>query len=187
MKLLFSKYLIILKFFASLLLLSCAGLALAQDASRFRPWTGATPSLALKDTEGKARDLNDYRGKVVIVNFMATWCVPCVEEMPSLQKLREKLRSKGLEVIAVNTGESEAKVTKFAQDLRIKFPVLLDPEEDIKAAWKVYGIPATFIVGTDGKIAYRVLGEIDWIGAESVTIIESLLPSALKTNRAALH
>jgi peroxiredoxin len=183
-KLLFSKYLILLKFFSLLLLLSCAGFASAQDAYRFKPWSGATPPLVLKDIDGKAFDLNNYRGKVVIVNFMATWCVPCVEEMPSLQKLRERLRGKGLEVVAVNTGESESKVSQFAKDLRIKFPVLMDPEEDVKAAWKVYGIPATFIVGTDGKIAYRVLGEIDWLETESVALIESLLPAALKTNRA---
>ncbi len=167
-----------------MVLLSCANFSSAQEASRFRTWSGPTPSLALKDTEGKARNLNDYRGKVVIVNFMATWCSPCVEEMPSLQKLRERFRGRGLEVIAVNTGESESKVSKFAQDLRIKFPVLVDTEEDVKAAWKVYGIPATFIVGTDGKITHRVLGEIDWLDDEPVALIESLLPSEQKTKRA---
>jgi thiol-disulfide isomerase/thioredoxin len=165
-------------------LLSCASFTLAQDAFRFRPWNDATPPLVLKDLDGKSFDLNKFRGKVVIVNFMATWCVPCVEEMPSLQKLRERLRGKGLEVVAVNTGESESKVSQFAQNLRIKFPVLLDPEEDVKAAWKVYGIPATFIVGTDGKIAYRVLGEIDWLDTEAVALIESLLPAEQKIKRA---
>jgi peroxiredoxin len=186
-KSLFSNYLIILKFFTALVLLSCASISLAQDTSRFRPWNGPTPSLALKDTDGKARDLNDYRGKVVIVNFMATWCGPCLEEMPSLQKLRERFRSKGLEVIAVNTGETESKASKFAQDLRIKFPVLVDQESDAKDAWKVNGIPATFLVDTSGKIAYRVLGEIDWLDDEPVALIEGLLPTGQKTNRAALE
>ncbi|MGB8598787.1 MAG: TlpA disulfide reductase family protein [Burkholderiales bacterium] len=173
-----------MKYLPAMLLLSCVGLSIAQDAFRFRPWSGDTPPLVLKDLDGKLFDLSKYRGKVVIVNFMATWCGPCVEEMPSLQKLREQFRGKGLEVIAVNTGESEAKVSQFAQNLRIKFPVLLDPDEEVKAAWKVYGIPATFIVGTDGKIAYRVLGEIDWLEAESVSLIESLLPEEQKIKRA---
>lgn len=183
MKLLLDKYLIQLRFFYVLVLLSCAAIAAAQDPSRFRPWSGVTPPLALKDIDGKARDLNDYRGKVVIVNFMATWCGPCVEEMPSLQKLRERFRGKGLEVIAVNTGESESKASKFAQDLRIKFPVLVDQESDAKDAWKVMGIPATFIVGTDGKIAYRILGEVDWLDEEPVALVESLLPAEQKIKR----
>jgi thiol-disulfide isomerase/thioredoxin len=186
-KLLHSKHLIILKFFSILLALICASFSSAQEPSRFRPWTGATPSLALKDLDGKTRNLNDFRGKVVVVNFMATWCGPCVEEMPSLQKLRERYRGKGLEVIAVNTGEAETKVSNFAQGLKIKFPVLLDIEEDAKAAWKVYGLPATFIVDTEGKIAYRVLGEIDWVDDEPVALIQNLLPTAQKINRAGLH
>jgi thiol-disulfide isomerase/thioredoxin len=184
-KLLFSKYLILLNLFSILLALVCASFSFAQEPSRFRPWTGATPSLALKDLDGKTRNLNDYRGKVVVVNFMATWCGPCVEEMPSLQKLRERYRGKGLEVIAVNTGEAESKVSDFAQGLKIKFPLLLDTEEDAKAAWKVYGLPATFIVDADGKIAYRVLGEMDWLSDEPVTLIESLLPAEQKIKRAA--
>ncbi len=159
----------------------------AQEPSRFRPWTGDTPSLSLKDLTGKQRDLADYRGKVVVVNFMATWCGPCREEMPSLQILRERYRGKGLEVIAVNTGEAESKVSQFARELRIGFPVLVDSNEDVKDAWKVRGIPATFIVGPDGKIRYRVLGELDWMDDEPVALIESLMPvSAKNSKRAAL-
>jgi thiol-disulfide isomerase/thioredoxin len=185
-KLLFSKYLIILKFFSLSLMTFCAALSYAQESSRFRPWNGATPSLELKDLDGKSRNLKDYRGKVVVINFMATWCAPCVEEMPSLQTLRERYRGKGLEVIAVNTGEAESKVSQFAQGLKIKFPVLLDTEEDAKAAWKVYGLPATFIVDADGKVAYRVLGEMDWLSDEPVKLIQNLLPDSQKMNRAAV-
>ncbi|MGB8856987.1 MAG: TlpA disulfide reductase family protein [Burkholderiales bacterium] len=167
-----------------LCLFFCAGTTPAQDAYRFRPWDGATPVLKLKDTEGKTRNLEDFRGKVVVVNFMATWCVPCVEEMPSLQALRERFRGKGLEVMAVNAGESEAKVSQFTRDLRIKFPVLLDQDEDAKVAWKVNGIPATFIVEPNGRIVYRVLGEINWLDEEAVALIEKLLPAAQKIKRA---
>jgi peroxiredoxin len=101
--------------------------------------------------------------------------------------LRERYRGKGLEVLAVNAGESESKVSNFAQGLKIKFPVLLDTEEDAKVAWKVYGLPATFIINTDGKIAYRVLGEIDWVSDEPVALIQNLLPAVQKTNRAAIQ
>jgi peroxiredoxin len=174
-----------LKNFSFLAMAFCALNASAQEPSRFRPWSGATPSLELKDLDGKSRNLKDYRGKVVVLNFMATWCGPCVEEMPSLQTLRERYRGKGLEVIAVNTGESESKVSQFAQGLKIKFPVLLDTEEDVKTAWKVYGIPATFILDTDGKIAYRVLGEMDWMADEPVALIQRLLPDEQKIKRAA--
>jgi peroxiredoxin len=169
--------LIYLRFLSLLGVLFCAESAHAQEASRFRSWSGPTPSLVLNDLNGKTRDLNDYRGKVVIVNFMATWCGPCIEEMPSLQTLRERFRSRGLEVIAVSTGEAEAKVSKFVRDLHIDFPVLVDADEVSKSAWKIRGIPASFIVDSSGKIVYRILGEIDWLDEEPLALIENLLPA----------
>jgi peroxiredoxin len=186
-KLLYSNSLINLRFLTLLCMLFCAQTVQAQDASRFRSWSGPTPSLVLNDLNGKTRDLNDYRGKVVIVNFMATWCGPCIEEMPSLQSLRERFRGRGLEVIAVSTGEAESKVSKFVRDLRIEFPVLVDPDEVSKDAWKIRGIPASFIVDSSGKIIYRILGEIDWLDEEPIALIESMLPAEQKSISAALE
>src|SRR5262245_4339970 len=97
------------------LVASLTSLAGAQ-AQTLKPWTGgATPALALRDLEGRQHRLSDYRGKVVLVNFWATWCEPCREEMPSMQRLRASLAGRPFEVLAINLAESESKVRRFLE------------------------------------------------------------------------
>jgi thiol-disulfide isomerase/thioredoxin len=152
----------------------CASIALpsaAIEMQKLTPWTGSeTPALVLKDLQGNPHGLNDYRGKVVLVNFWATWCGPCVAEMPSLQKLRDRINegaaANRLEILAVNMAESPAKVGEFVKRLGVSFPVLLDRDEDAKDAWKIRVVPATFVVGRDGKVVYSYFGDADWASDE---------------------
>jgi len=97
---------------------------------------GDTPALELKDLQRTPRTLADYRGKVLILNFWATWCEPCIEEMPSLQKLRERLSGK-INVVGVNLGEGDTRIEKFMAKTGATFPVLLDRDGDAKIAWRV--------------------------------------------------
>jgi thiol-disulfide isomerase/thioredoxin len=122
--------------------------------------------------------LSDYRGKVVLVNFWATWCEPCRDEMPSMQRLKERFendRRGAVVILAVNYAESAASVDKFLKTVRLDFPVLLDPFSEVSRHWKPGILPATYLVGRDGRIHYRALGELDWAGAEAVAVIERLL------------
>lgn len=156
-----------------------AGAVSAFEMQKFAPWTDAhTPTLVLKDLQGQPRNLRDFKGRVVIVNFWATWCGPCVAEMPSLQKLRERINAGAaeprIEVLAVNMAESPAKVKAFVQRLGVTFPVLLDGDEDAKDAWKVRFVPATFIVGADGRIRYSYFGDADWASDEIVARISAI-------------
>lgn len=157
---------------AAALLLWCA-VAGAQLPS----WSaGPTPALRLQDLDGKVHTLANYRGKVVLINFWATWCAPCRHEMPSIEKLRDSFKGRPFAVLAVNLGEPEPRVRAFLQDMPLRFPVLLDPEAEAAKAWKVKALPATFVVGPDGRVRYRYIGELDWSRTSARSAIAALLP-----------
>src|SRR5215207_442354 len=125
--------------------------AASADASRFIPWKGETPTWSLKDVHGKVHALADYRGKVVLVNFWATWCEPCKDEMPSMVKLKEKLAAQPFEVLVVNFGESPSRVGEFLARENLPLTALLDPNKDAARAWRVRVLPGSFLVGRDGR------------------------------------
>ena len=132
-------------------------------AADLKPWSGGpTPELALADLAGKQHRLADYRGSVVLVNFWATWCVPCREEMPSIDKLRSSLKGKPFEVLAVNLAEPLSRIEKFAAAVPVGFPLLRDPDGTVSKAWKAKLLPASFLIGRDGRIRYVAYGELDW-------------------------
>ena len=140
------------------------------------PWGGGpAPALALKDPEGKTINLLDLRGKVVLVNFWATWCEPCRQEMPSMQRLRDRLVRKPFVVLAVNVDEPEARVRTFLNQSRLDLTVLLDPNKSVTRAWGARVLPVTYIVGPDGRLRYRVLGEMDWDNERAVNLISELI------------
>ena len=144
----------------ALLLATVAGFASAAELKR---WDGgATPPLALDDMQGKSHDLAEYRGKVVLVNFWATWCVPCREEMPSIDRLRSSLKGQPFEVLAVNMAEPLSRIEKFASQMPLGFPLLRDRDGAVGKAWKAKLLPASFLIGRDGRIRYVAYGELDW-------------------------
>ena len=158
------------------------------NAQRFIPWRNAeTPPLTLKDLNSRPVSLSDFRGKVVIVNFWATWCEPCRDEMPSLQRLRERVNARfsnnPLEVVAVNLAESPSKVAEFTKKAGVTFPVLLDPNETAKDAWRVSFVPATFIVSANGKVRYVYFGEADWASDEMVECVAFLVSNSKTSHR----
>jgi thiol-disulfide isomerase/thioredoxin len=153
-----------------------AAAALAYAEQPFRDWSGKpTPPLALQDLAGKHVDLASLRGRVVLVNFWATWCEPCIAEMPSISKLEEKQQGKPFEVLAVNYGESRGKIESFLRKSGVKVHVLLDPDQKAADEWGAKGLPMSFLVDANGKVRYWVFGERDWSGGESVKVVERLL------------
>lgn len=160
--------------FAAVAFAAAASTAAAE--ADIKPWKGkATPRLAGTKLDGNTVDLKDLRGRVVVVNFWATWCDPCKEEMPSLERLKAKLAGRPFEVLAVNYGEFPAKITSYLEKERITLPVMLDTQKTAAKAWKVGGLPMTFVVDARGRVRYWVFGERDWSEGGSLALVEKML------------
>ena len=148
----------------------------AAAETQLRPWQGRdAPHLASTDLAGNAVDLKDLRGRVVLVNFWATWCEPCREEMPSIERLRSKMAGRPFEVITVNYGEGAARIREFLRRERITLPVWLDPDKRAAADWNAGGLPMTFLVDANGSLRYSAFGECDWASGEPLRVVESLV------------
>ena len=120
----------------------------------------------LQDLTGATRRLSDFKGKVVFLNFWATWCGPCRIEMPFLQEVHEKWAGKGLVLQAVNVQENPTTVIRFVEDGGYTFPILLSPGNDVPLAYNIRGIPATFFIDVDGAIRDIKVGA--FLGAEEI-------------------
>jgi thiol-disulfide isomerase/thioredoxin len=130
----------------------------------------------LLDMEEKPHTLKQYRGKVVLINFWATWCPPCIREMPSLEKLYQKLKGKPFVMLAINQWEDEERVFEFMGQLNTipTFPILFDPDSKVSAAFGVQGLPSSYIIDKQGRIVYRAKGGRDFAHPEIEAKIISL-------------
>jgi cytochrome c biogenesis protein CcmG, thiol:disulfide interchange protein DsbE len=136
----------------------------------------ATPPLRLPDANGATHQLDDYRGKVVLLNFWATWCEPCRTELPGIERLRAALANKPFVVLAVQMGGSARTARDVADQLGLRFAMLLDRDSKVTESWGVNLLPTTFLIGRDGAIAFRHAGELDWSTVEARQQVERLLP-----------
>jgi len=162
-----------------------AGFAIALAATAaaaeppIKPWGDKpTPALATTWLDGKPIDLKDLRGRVVLVNFWATWCEPCKEELPALVKLKEQLAGQPFELVTVNYGEFPDKINQYLARSGMKLPVLLDTQNEVSKQWKVGGLPMTFLVDAQGRVRYYVFGEREWNEGEPRRLVEQLLAEA---------
>jgi cytochrome c biogenesis protein CcmG, thiol:disulfide interchange protein DsbE len=139
------------------------------------------PAFRLRTFPGEgSASLEDFTHKLVILNFWATWCTPCTLEMPTLEMLWHDYRARGLVVlgVSVDRGAPRALLEPYIAHLRLTFPILLDPDVKTAGAWRVTGLPATFIVKPGGEVAGMAAGAREWNSAEMRAILESLLPVA---------
>jgi len=135
------------------------------------------PDFSLSDLDGATVRLSDFGGRVVVLNFWATWCGPCVKEMPTLQRLREQLGDRGLEVLAVSVDVGDPKrVADFADGYGWRVPILLDPMSTVAGAYAVRVMPTTYVIGPDGLIRGRSFGALEWDTPAALALMESLLP-----------
>lgn len=131
------------------------------------------PTFALPDMDGKTIDLARYRGKVVLVNFWATWCPPCRKEFPSLGRVRKLFKPADFEVLAVNVGEDPDTVFSFTGST--DFPVLFDRDSRAMARWPVKGLPTTLVVDRQGRLVLRAVGGREFDDPAIVTQLKELL------------
>jgi peroxiredoxin len=133
------------------------------------------PALELLRVDGTPLSLHSLRGKVVLVNFWATWCEPCIAEMPALQALRDALAPTGFEVLGVNFQEGPTRIDAFVRKNGISFPVVRDTDGAVVRAWNARVFPSSFVVDREGRIRYVMVGEGDWTSPTLVSTIRSLL------------
>ena len=132
------------------------------------------PDFSLQDIDGNLHRLSEYRGRPVIINFWATWCPPCREEIPSMNRAWQVLREEGIAMLAINVGEDEDTIFVFTADYPADFPLLLDQSGDIIGQWPVKGLPTTYVIAPDGSIAYRAIGGREWDDDELLDVIRKL-------------
>lgn len=125
--------------------------------------------------QGAPFRLSDLRGKVVFLNFWATWCGPCRLEMPSMERLHQKMKDRPFAMVAVNLQEPRVLVKKFVQDLKLTFTILMDPEGEIAGVYAAQNLPLTYIIDKKGNITRRALGPREWDGPAAVRLMEELM------------
>jgi thiol-disulfide isomerase/thioredoxin len=148
---------------------------LAQAQFQKTPWPAAqaAPPIDLMDMNGQRWNAERLKGRTVVINFWATWCAPCKEELPSLQVLHELSGGEPL-IIGVNVRETASHVKRFLKATGIEFPVVPDPQGDLARRWGVSVYPTTVLVGPDGRARWRIQGEVDWTGAEAARWLSAL-------------
>ena len=138
----------------------------------------AAPPLRLEDIEGVEHDLADLKGRLVLVNFWATWCPPCRREMPSMERLYQQFKERGLTVLAVDVGEDMDTVFAFTGQLdpAPTFPLLLDTDSQVAQDWGVKGLPTSFVVDPEGRVIIRAVGGTEFDAAAAVDQLVPFLP-----------
>ena len=133
------------------------------------------PDFTPKDLKGTQVTLKNFKGRVVFLNFWATWCPPCRREMPSMERLYKQLKDRDFTMLAVDMQESEKRVRAFISEFSLSFPALLDLNGDISSLYGIVGLPTTYIIDREGKIIGKAVGPRDWSSQESKQLFQSLL------------
>ena len=133
------------------------------------------PGFTLPDLEGRMRALDELKGKVVVLNYWATWCPPCIEEMPSLEKLHEALASKGLVVVAVSVDERLSDIERFVDEWNLTFTVLHDNGMKVSRSYQTFKYPETYIIDRSGRLKSKVVGARDWVAPSVIRDLVALL------------
>lgn len=150
----------------------------SEAALEESPHVGFTaPGFSVTALEGAARDLADSRGKILLINFWATWCMPCLIEMPSMETLYARHGREDFEILAISGGERGNVVQTFVDDLKLSFPVALDPEFEVHEKYQVMTIPSTYLVDREGMITHRFFGSVDWDEEVSRELVAQLIRS----------
>jgi thiol-disulfide isomerase/thioredoxin len=162
-----------IKFLTGLLMIFYLSCTAAGQLELYRGFA-QTPALSLEDLGHKTHRLENYRGRVVLVNFWASWCGPCVIEMPGMQRLQEAMAGKPFTLLAVNVEESPGTVWKFAAKVGIQFPLLLDRDGQTAFDWGIDLYPTSFLIDPQGRVQYVAYGPRNWDDPDMIKAIEGM-------------
>lgn len=133
------------------------------------------PAFAVTAEDGRRITRSDFGGKLLVLNFWATWCPPCVEEMPSLDQFAREMQSAGVVVLGVSVDKNEAAFKRFLAQRKLGFPVARDPEADIPSEYGTFKWPETYVINQEGKVVQKHIGVVNWTDPRVVQQIKSLL------------
>jgi peroxiredoxin len=134
-----------------------------------------TPDFSLAAPDGKKLSLKDFRGKVVFLNFWASWCVPCREEMPAMERLYQEFKDRNFVVFAVSVKDRKQDAITFVNELKLTYPIGLDPEGQVGLLYGAWGLPTTYLIGPKGEGLARAWGPAEWYGAAARSLIKDLV------------
>ena len=133
------------------------------------------PDFTLPAPDGRKVSLRSFRGKVVFLNFWATWCESCRDEMPSMERLYREFKGKGLEIVAVNVKDQRRDALAFVKELKLSYPVLMDPEGEVGLLYGAFGLPVTYLIDRKGVVLARLWGPADWNSPAARTLFNALV------------
>ncbi len=134
------------------------------------------PAFSLTTLDGKELRLKDFRGKLVLLNFWATFCAPCRAEMPSMERLWQRFKHRGLVIIAINVDRGgRERVKRFVEETGVTFPVVLDPQGKVRRNYEIFALPTSYIIGQDGRFLGKVVGERMWDEPGFIELFDKLL------------
>ncbi len=148
------------------------------------PTRWKVPAFELLDITGTFHTLTDYRDKILVINFWAMWCAPCLQEMPSLQRAWSQLQRDNIQVLSINIGDSEEDLSSFVKVFQVDFPLLMDTAMALTRTWSVTALPTTFVVDARGYVVYIVIGERQWDNPKILEQIRRLKDSEERNSSA---
>lgn len=134
-----------------------------------------TPDFSVPSAEGKKISLKDFRGKIVFLNFWASWCEPCREEMPAMERLYQEFKDKNFVVFAVNVKDRKQDAIDFVRELKLSYPVAIDPEGQVGLLYGAWGLPTTYLIGPKGEGLARAWGPAEWYSPAARKLIKELV------------
>ena len=137
--------------------------------------SSSTPDFSIASFDGKKISLKDFRGKTVFLNFWATWCVPCREEMPAMERLYQEFKDKNFVILAVNVKDRKQDAVNFLKELKITYPSAFDPEGQVGLLYGAWGLPTTYLIGPKGEGLARAWGPAEWYSPEARNLISQIL------------
>lgn len=155
----------------------CTGAAAEVAGLEEIPGGRAAPAIALDGVDGSFHRLIDYRGQVILVNFWASWCPPCVREIPSMQRLADMLQGRPFQILAVNVGEGRGIARRYSRYMGKGFTVLLDKDSAAFKTWQGKVLPSSYLLDGKGRLRFRVQGPLEWDSPAVVDTIDQLIPN----------
>jgi peroxiredoxin len=134
-----------------------------------------TPDFTLPNPQGKKISLKDFRGKIVFLNFWASWCLPCRDEMPAMERLYQEFKDRNFVILAVNVKDRRQDALNFVKELKLTYPVVLDPDGNVGLLYGAWGLPTTYLIGPKGEGLARAWGPAEWYGPKARKLIEDLV------------